>query len=264
MEKIKVVVHGASGRVGQEVVKAVSQEPGMQLVGAVDIKASAPELALPEGGGKVPFSTDFKSILTTCKPDVVVDFTIAKACMPAVRIAAGMGVSMVIGTTGLSADELAEIEQLAKTKKTGIVVASNFALGAVLMIHLSKIAGKFFDHAEIIELHHDKKLDAPSGTAKSTAQAMIKTRGKDFSSPSVQGAASASRGESSGGINIHAVRLPGLMAHQEVIFGGAGQTLTIRHDTINRECYIPGVLMAVKEVIKRKTYIYGLDNLLGL
>jgi 4-hydroxy-tetrahydrodipicolinate reductase len=264
MEKIKVVVHGAAGRVGQEVVKAVSQEPGMQLVGAVDVKASAPELVLPEGAGKVPYSTDFKAILTACKPDVVVDFTVAKASMPAVRIAADMGVSLVIGTTGFSAGELAEMEKLAKSKKIGIVIASNFALGAVLMMHLSKIAGKFMDHAEIIELHHDKKLDAPSGTAKSTAQAMVEARGKAFLPPSAQGAASASRGEETGGINIHAVRLPGLMAHQEVIFGSAGQTLTIRHDTINRECYMPGVLMAVKEIVKRKSYIYGLDKLLGL
>jgi 4-hydroxy-tetrahydrodipicolinate reductase len=264
MDKINVVVHGASGRVGQEMIKAISQEPGLKVVGAVDLKVPGPELVLPEGAGRVPFSADLKAIIATCKPDVMVDFTIAKASMPAVRTAADMGVNMVIGTTGFSADELAEMEKLSKTKKIGIVIAPNFALGAVVMIHLAKIAGKFFDHAEIIELHHDKKLDAPSGTAKSTAQAMVKARGKDFLAPSVQGAASLSRGESSGGINIHAVRLPGLMAHQEVIFGGAGQTLSIRHDTINRECYAPGVIQAIKEVVKRKTFIYGLDNLLGL
>jgi 4-hydroxy-tetrahydrodipicolinate reductase len=264
MEKIKVVVHGASGRVGQEVVKAVSQEPGMQMVGAVDLKASAPELVLPEGAGKVPFSTDFKAIITTCRPDVVVDFTVAKAAMPAVRVAAGQGVNMVIGTTGFSADELGEIERLARSKNIGIVVAPNFALGAVLMIHLAKIAGKFFDHAEIIELHHDRKLDAPSGTAASTARAMAEAKGKAFLPPAAPGAASVSRGETSGGINIHSVRLPGLMAHQEVIFGGAGQTLSIRHDTINRECYTPGVILAIKEVAKRQGFIYGLDNLLGL
>jgi 4-hydroxy-tetrahydrodipicolinate reductase len=264
MEKIKVVVHGASGRVGQEVVRAVSQEPGMQVVGAVDVKVSSTELVLPEGAGKVPFSADFKAILTSTRPDVVVDFTVAKASMPAVRIAAGQGVSMVIGTTGFSADELAEMEKLAKAKKIGIITASNFALGAVIMIHLAKIAGKFFDHAEIIELHHDRKADAPSGTALSTARAMAEAKGKAFSPPAVQGAASVSRGENSGGINLHAVRLPGLMAHQEVIFGAAGQTLTICHDTINRECYMPGVILAIKEVIKSKTYIYGLDKLLGL
>jgi 4-hydroxy-tetrahydrodipicolinate reductase len=263
MEKIKVVVHGAAGRVGQEVVKAVGQEPEMKLVGAVDIKAPVPELLLPDGG-KVRFSTDLKTMLAQAKPDVVVDFTIAKASMPAVRTTAEQGVNLVIGTTGFAADELAEMEKLAKAKKIGIIVAPNFALGAVVMMHLAKIAGKFFDHAEIIELHHDKKLDAPSGTAKSTAQAMAEAKGKPFAPPSAQGAASVSRGESSGGINIHAVRLPGLMAHQEVIFGAAGQTLTIRHDTINRECYMPGVILAIKEAVKRQGFVYGLDKLLGL
>jgi len=263
MEKIKVVVHGAAGRVGQEVVKAVSAETDMQIVGAVDVKASSTELALPDSG-KIPYSKDFKAMLSSVKPDVVVDFSIAKASMPAVRIAAEMGVSLVIGTTGFSADELTEMEKLAKAKKIGIIIASNFALGAVLMIHLAKIAGKFMDHAEIIEMHHDKKLDAPSGTAKSTAQAMVAARGKNFMPPSALGEASPSRGVNSGEISIHAVRLPGLMAHQEVIFGAAGQTLTIRHDTINRECYMPGVLLAIKEAAKRKGYTYGLDKLLGL
>jgi 4-hydroxy-tetrahydrodipicolinate reductase len=263
MEKIKVVVHGAAGRVGQEVIKAVSAESDMRLIGAVDVKAPSAELVLPDGG-KIPYSKDFEAMLASTKPDVVVDFSIAKASMPAVRASAEMGVSLVIGTTGFSTDELAEMEKLAKAKKIGIIVASNFALGAVLMIHLSKIAGKFMDHAEIIELHHDKKMDAPSGTAKSTAQAMVTARGKNFLPPSAQGEDSPSRGINSGGISVHAVRLPGLMAHQEVIFGAAGQTLTIRHDTINRECYMPGVLLAVKEAAKRKGYVNGLDKLLGL
>ncbi len=264
MENIKVVVHGASGRVGQEVVKAVCQEPGMQIVGAVDLKVSGDSLVLPDGSGKVPFSADLKSILDACQPDVVVDFTIAKASVPAIRSTTKKGVNMVIGTTGFTADDLGEIEQLARSNKIGIVVAPNFALGAVLMIHLAKIAGKFFDHAEIIELHHDKKLDAPSGTAKTTAQAMTEARGRPFLPPAVKGEDSMSRGKSIGDINVHSVRLPGLMAHQEVIFGGAGQILSIRHDTINRECYTPGVILAVKEVMKRKGFIYGLDNLLGL
>jgi 4-hydroxy-tetrahydrodipicolinate reductase len=264
MEKLKVVVHGASGHVGQEVVKGVCQELDMQLVGAVDVKAPGDTLALPDGSGKVPFSTDIKSILAAARPDVVVDFSIAKASLPAARVIAGKGVNMVIGTTGFSPAELAELESLAKANKVGIVVAPNFALGAVVMIHLAKIAGKFFDHAEIIELHHDRKLDAPSGTAKATAQAMAKVRGKPFLPPAVPGEESPSRGSNISGVNLHSVRLPGLMAHQEVIFGSAGQTLTIRHDTINRECYVPGVLLAIREIVKRKEYIYGLDTLLGL
>jgi 4-hydroxy-tetrahydrodipicolinate reductase len=263
MERIKVVVHGAAGRVGQEVVKAVCQEPQMQVVGAVDLKVSGDFLPLPDSSLKVLFSTDFGYILNNCRPDVVVDFTVAKASMPAVRIAAEHGVNMVIGTTGFTADDFAEMERLASSGKIGIVAAPNFALGAVLMIHLAKIAGKFLDHAEILELHHDRKLDAPSGTSLTTARAMAEARGKPFLPPAA-GEPTSSRGQSVEGINIHSVRLPGLMAHQEVIFGAPGQTLSIRHDTINRECYMPGVILAIKAVVKQKGFIYGLDKLLGL
>jgi 4-hydroxy-tetrahydrodipicolinate reductase len=262
MSQIKVVVHGAAGRVGQEVVKAVCQDPATALVGAVDVKVTGDSLALPDGS-KVPFSTVFKDIIKSCEPDVVVDFSIAKASMPAVRIAAKSGVNMVIGTTGFSAAELEEMQKLAEANEIGIVAAPNFALGAVLMMHLAKIAGKFLDHAEIIELHHDKKLDAPSGTSLLTAKAMAAARGKPFLPPSA-GEHTASRGQDESGIEIHSIRMPGLMAHQEIIFGAAGQTLSIRHDTINRECYMPGVMLAVKAVVKQKGFIYGLDKLLGL
>ena len=232
MEQIKVVVYGASGRMGQEVVKAVCQEPEMQLVGAVDLQVSEDYLPLPDGSGKVPFSASLESILRSYQPDVVVDFTIAKATMPAVRTAAEHGVNMVIGTTGLTADDVSEIERLAVAHKIGVVVAPNFALGAVLMVHLAKIAAKFLDHAEIIELHHDRKVDAPSGTSQTTARAMSEARGKPFLPPAVAGEAAASRGQSVEGVTIHSVRLPGLMAHQEVILGGDGQTLRIRHDRL--------------------------------
>ena len=262
MGTIKVVAHGASGRVGQEVVRAVSQEPDMKLVGAVDLKASADSLVLPDGT-KVPFSANLEAMIDSVRPDVMVDFTNAKASMPAVRTAAARGVNLVIGSTGFSAAELDEMKKLAEANEIGIVAAPNFALGAVLMMHLAKIAGKFLDHAEIIELHHDKKLDAPSGTSLLTAKAMAEARGKPFLPPSV-GEHTDSRGQDISGISIHSVRMPGLMAHQEVIFGAAGQTLSIRHDTINRECYMPGVMLAVKAVVKQKGFIYGLDKLLGL
>ena len=264
MEPVKVVVYGASGRVGQEVVKAVCHEPEMQMVGAVDLKVSEDYLTLPDGSGTVPFSANLDSILSSCQPDVVVDFTIAKATMPAMRTAAEHGVNMVIGTTGLTADDIGEIERLAVARKIGVVVAPNFALGAVLMMHLARIAAKFLDYAEIIELHHERKVDAPSGTAIFTARAMADARGKPFLQPSGQGEAQVSRGQQVEGVAIHSVRLPGLMAHQEVILGGQGQTLSIRHDTISRECYMPGVILAIKEVVKRQGLIYGLDNLLGL
>jgi len=163
----------------------------------------------------------------------------------------------------ITAADFDEMKQLAEAGEIGIVAAPNFALGAVLMMHLAKIAGKFLDHAEIIELHHDRKLDAPSGTALLTARAMAEARGKPFLPPAA-GEPTPSRGQAVEGISLHSVRLPGLMAHQEVIFGAAGQTLSIRHDTINRECYMPGVMLAVRAVVERKGFIYGLDKLLGL
>jgi 4-hydroxy-tetrahydrodipicolinate reductase len=265
MEQIRVLVHGAAGRVGQEVVKAVCQEPEMVLVGGVDIKAAG-ALTKPDGT-TVPFGGNVAEMIESCEPDVMVDFTTAKASMLAIRVAAKNNVNMIIGTTGFTTPELDEMRKLAEANEIGIIAAPNFALGAILMMHLAKIASKFMDHAEIIELHHDKKLDAPSGTSSLTAKAMAEARGKAFLSPAVQDnkfVPPTSRGQGVEGIKIHSVRLPGLMAHQEVIFGAAGQTLSIRHDTINRECYMPGVILAIKAVVKQKGFIYGLDKLLGL
>ena len=264
MELIKVVVYGASGRVGQEVVSAVCREPETVLVGAVDIKVPADSLPLPDGSGSVPFSTDLEAVLKSCLPDVVVDFTAGGATMPAVRLCAQQGVNIVIGATGHTADDVKEMENLAKTKHIGVMLAPNFALGAVLMMHLARIAGRYFDHAEIIELHHDRKADAPSGTSRMTARGMIEARGRPFLPPAVAGEDSPSRGQPDDGINIHSVRLPGLMAHQEVIPGGDGQTLRIRHDQISREAFMPGVILAVKEVVRSRSFIYGLDKLLDL
>jgi len=264
MKPIKVVVQGALGRMGREVINALCNEPEMQIVGAVELQAAEDYLNLPDSSGKVPFSSDLGYILTKCHPDVLVDFTIAQATMLAVRIATKQGVNLVVGTTGLTPGDIDEIEQLTRAHRVGAVVAPNFALGAVLMIHLAKLAAKYLDYAEIIELHHHQKVDAPSGTALSTAKAMAQARGKPFYHPSESKRVSGSRGEQVEGITIHSVRLPGLMAHQEVILGTTGQTLSIRHDTINRECYMPGVILAIKEVVKRQGLVYGLDALLGL
>ena len=249
---------------GREVIGAVCQEPDLQLAGAVELQASEDYLALPDGSGTVPFSADLEHILATCQPDVLVDFTRAQATMPAVRTATRLGVNVVIGTTGLTDDDINELEQLATTHQVGVVIASNFALGAIMMMHLAKIAARYFDYAEIMELHHHLKVDAPSGTAISTAKAMAAARGKPFDNPTEPGNALDSRGKQVDGISIHSVRLPGLLAHQEVLLGGPGQTLSIRHDTIGRQCYMPGVVLAIKEVVKRKGLTCGLDTLLGL
>ncbi len=264
MKPLRIVVNGALGRVGREVVKAVCYEPEMQVVGAVELEVAEDSLRLPDNSGAVPFAANLDYILTSCQPDVLVDFTTAQAVMPAVRLATKQGVSLVIGTTGLATDELGEIDRLAVAHRVGAVVAPNFALGAILMIHLAKIAAKYFDCAEIIERHHHQKADSPSGTALTTAKAMVAARGKPFHLSPQQRKTSDSRGKQVEDIAIHSVRLPGLMAHQEVILGGQGQTLSIRHDTINRECYMPGVILAIKEVVKRQGLVHGLDTLLGL
>ena len=264
MKPLKIVVQGVLGKVGREVVNTLCHQPEMQLVGAVELQVAEDYLTLPDSSGKVPFSSDLEYILTRCQPDVLVDFTIAQATMPAVRIATKQGVNLVVGTTGLTADDLDEIDRLTKVHKVGAVVAPTFAFGAVLMIHLAKVAAKYLDYAEIIELHHHQKVDAPSGTALTTARAMAQARGKPFYRPPEQGQPSNSRGEPVEGVTIHSVRLPGLLAHQEVMLGAPGQTLSIRHDMISREGFMPGVILAVKEVVKRQGLIYGLDALLNL
>lgn len=263
MAPIKVVVQGASGRMGQEVVNSLCREPGMQLVGAVDTKTTQDCLALPDGSGTVPFSSNLEDILARCQPDVIIDFSTAGAVMPAVCMAVKQGINLVIGTTGLTTAELDEIDRLAKENSVGVVVAPNFALGAIIMIHLAKIAARYFDYAEIIEQHHHLKIDAPSGTALNTAKAMADARGKPFSQPPPP-KSPQSRGRQVKGIAIHSVRLPGILARQEVLLGGPGQTLSLKHDTVSRECYMPGVMIATREVVKHKGLIYGLDSLLGL
>jgi 4-hydroxy-tetrahydrodipicolinate reductase len=265
MEVISVVVNGALGRMGQEITKAILREPGLEVVGAVEKEVSQQYLALSEAIRLVPFSSDLGSLLKSCDADVVVDFTNAEASIAAARIAIKQKVNMVIGSTGLSEENLAEIEQLCKANGVGVVVAPNFSLGAALLMHLSRFAAKFFDHAEIIEMHHDKKADAPSGTAIATARAMSQTRGESFVYPAVEKEIiSSTRGGQMDGIAIHSLRLPGFMAGQEVIFSGAGETLSLRHNAISRECYLPGVILAIKEVTKRKGLTYGLDALLKL
>jgi len=265
LEPIRVVINGALGRMGQEITKALVCEPGLRPVGAVEKEVTQQYLPLAEASELILLSSDLESLLKSCDADVVVDFTNADAAMAAARVATKQKVSMVIGTTGLSEKNLAEIEQLCQTYKVGVIVAPNFSLGAAILMHLSKFAARFFDHAEIIEMHHDKKADAPSGTAIATAREMVRAHGKPFVNREVtREIVSNTRGGQMDGIAIHSLRLPGFMAGQEVIFSGAGETLSLRHNIINRECFLPGVILAIKEVAKHKGLIFGLDVLLKL
>ncbi|MBN2187233.1 MAG: 4-hydroxy-tetrahydrodipicolinate reductase [Dehalococcoidia bacterium] len=265
MEPIGVVINGALGKMGQEITKALVREPGLKVVGAVEKEVTQQYLPLPKISELVPFSSDLGSLLKRCNPDVVVDFTNAEACLAAARIATKQKVNLVIGTTGLSEEDLAEIEQLCQANEVGAVVAPNFSLAASLLIHLARFAAKFFDHAEIMEMHHDKKIDAPSGTAIATARAMSQTHGKHFiHTKAEREIINNTRGGQMYGIAIHSLRLPGFMAGQEVIFSEAGETLSLRHEAISRECYMSGIILAIKEVAKHKGLVYGLESLVKL
>jgi 4-hydroxy-tetrahydrodipicolinate reductase len=265
MANISVAVHGALGKMGRETISAVSKDAGLNLVGAVDIKAKSDTVPL-DSGSMVPLYKDIDSLLAKSKPDVIVDFSLAAASMEMMRSASPKGVNLVTGTTGFSAADMEEIANLAKDHKVGIIIASNFALGAVVMMQLAKTAAQYFDYAEIIELHHDEKADAPSGTALTTARGMIQARnGKPFNYPvTKKESLSGTRGGQYEGIAIHSVRLPGFVASQEITFGLQGQTLKIRHDTINRECYMPGIILAIKEVMKYRGSVHNLEDLLQL
>jgi 4-hydroxy-tetrahydrodipicolinate reductase len=244
---------------GRQVAAALLAEPGMTPVAYID--------GLAERGALdgIPVFREAGAGLDQARADVVVDFTHAAWTPVIAKAALARGIPLVIGTTGLTADFLQWLEAEAKARGVGVVVAANFAVSAVLMMHFARQAARFFDHAEIIELHHDGKADSPSGTAKATAEGMLAARGRPFTHPAPEvETVPGARGAEVGGVAIHAVRLPGLVAHQEVIFGGLGQLLTIRQDSTGRDSFMPGVILAVREVLARRELVVGLDRLLGL
>jgi 4-hydroxy-tetrahydrodipicolinate reductase len=209
--------------------------------------------------------SDPEEILAAVPADVVIDFTNADWTPIVAMAALKYGVRPVIGTSGLSAGFIADLEYECRTKGVGAFIAPNFAIGAVLMIHLAKTAARFFDYVDITEMHQEKKVDAPSGTAVATAKDLVDARGKAFEhNVPDKLTLPGSRGALYEGVNIHSRRLPGLVAHQEIVFGGQGQTLTIRHDSTGRDSFIPGVLLAVRAVMERKELVVGLENLIGL
>ena len=261
---VTVLVNGACGRMGRAVLKAVQEAEDLQLVGAVDITGGADcgELAGLKANG-VKVETDLQAALTRIKPEVMIDFTRPDVVFDNVTTALKAKVSPVVGTTGLSDEQKAEIKKLAEENDTPAFIAPNFAIGAVLMMVMAKQAAKYMPEVEIIELHHDKKLDAPSGTAVQTAAMIAEVRAQHKQGhPEEKEKITGARGADYEGMHIHSVRLPGYVAHQEVIFGGLGQTLTIRHDSLNRESFMPGVVLAAQKVRSLKGLTVGLDKLL--
>lgn len=260
---IKVAVVGACGKMGREVIKMVNSEPDFRLVCAID------KLNTGENISKgIHIESDLKSALKVHEIDVIVDFTQPSTIFENIKIYMEENIKAVIGTTGLSTLEIEEIQRLSKEKNTGIIIAPNFSIGAVLMMKFAAAASKYFSNAEIIEFHHNQKKDAPSGTSIKTAQMMIENNdnfklGNCPEEEIIQGSRGGEFAESGKGkIQIHSVRMPGFVASQEVIFGSDGQTLKIRHDSINRECYMSGVKFAVNYVYKNNEFVYGLENIL--
>ncbi len=260
----KVLVNGACGRMGQAVVKAVLQDADLTLAAAVDLTErddAGTLVGLPACG--IPVTKDLSAAIEAAKPEVMVDFTRPDVVFQNAVTALEKGVSPVIGTTGLSDEAKKKLAALAEEKKTPAFIAPNFAIGAVLMMLMARQAAKYLPDVEIIELHHDKKLDAPSGTAIQTAEMIREVRADHVQGhPEEKEKLSGARGANIGGIHIHSVRLPGYVAHQEVIFGGLGQTLTIRHDSLDRESFMPGVVLACKKVRGLTGLTVGLDQLL--
>jgi 4-hydroxy-tetrahydrodipicolinate reductase len=260
---IRVLVSG-SGKMGRTIVDAVDREADLTPVGVLDALASPGAWPLPSGG-EIPLLTDATAACAETRPDVVIDFTNAAYTPILTDAALRHGVRPVIGTSGLPQDYVEMLARQCAEQRLGAVIAANFAIGAVLMMHMARLAAPYFDSAEIIEMHHDQKVDAPSGTAIATASGMAEARGKPFARNVPDATPIAgSREASSDGVTIHSVRLPGLVAHQEVLFGGLGQTLSIRHDTTGRESFMPGIVLAVREVMQRSELVIGLDRLIGL
>jgi len=226
MSTINVLVNGAKGKMGSEVVKAIGRENDMAVISQTDLGDNLTEA------------------LNKNHPEVVVEFTQPSVVMSNLRVILGAGVNAVVGTTGITRDDLVEIEKLCEKNKVNCLIAPNFAIGAVLMMKFAKEAAKHMHHAEIIELHHNQKLDKPSGTALKTAQMMKESMGEGAEIP------------------IHSVRLPGFVANQEVMFGGLGQVLTIKHETTSRECFMPGVILSIRKIKQLRGLVYGLENIL--
>lgn len=263
-ERIRVAVLGACGKMGREVVNAVNNAPDTVLVGACDTAFAGRSLSETIGvpGIDITIEPDFRTMLEQSKPDVIVDFA-KPFVMNNIKLAMENGAVPIIGTTGQTQLELDEMEKVARSTGTGVIVAPNFAIGAILMMKFAAEAAKYMPNVEIIELHHDKKADAPSGTAIKTAQMIDDARraaGVEPDKPA--GGDDPARGEERNGIRVHSVRLPGLVAHQEVLFGGTGQLLTMRHDSIDRTSFMPGVLLAVRRAAEIQGLVYGLDKLL--
>lgn len=263
---IKVTIAGARGRMGTEAVQAVQKADGMEIVSILDYKHDGLHLDTTQVNSHevgYPIYTDFEQLVEETSPHVLLDLTTPDVVFNNMHKAIELGVFPVVGTSGLQKEEIEQLSELAKERGIGGIIAPNFSIGAVLLMKFSAYAARFLDNIEIIELHHDQKLDAPSGTAVKTAEMIThvrqeKKQGHPDEEETIQGA----RGADVEGMKIHSVRLPGLLAHQEVLLGGEGELLTLRHDSFNRSSFMSGVILSIREVMNQKELVYGLENII--
>jgi 4-hydroxy-tetrahydrodipicolinate reductase len=271
-QPIPVIVNGATGKMGREIVKAIQGASDMVLFGAIahNPKWEGQDIGEIVGLGplEVPVTRDAEPLLAMLSQEkqqgVIIDVTHPDAVYQNIRSAIAYGVRPVVGTTGLSVEQIQQLSEFADKASTGCILAPNFSIGVVLMQQAAIQASQYFDHVEIIELHHNQKADAPSGTAVQTAQ-LLAEMGKTYNPQQVEETEKipgARGGLASENIRIHSVRLPGFVAHQEVIFGAPGQIYTLRHDATDRTCYMPGVLICVRKILTLKTLVYGLEKIL--
>lgn len=260
----RIIVAGPRGKMGQEALKMIINDQNMQLVACIDRKHAGKSIQDISGLPKVdvPIYTQPKECLKQVDADILLDLTIPEVGYEHTKLALEHNVSPIVGTTGFTPEQIVELSEIAEQQKIGTIIAPNFAVGAILMMKFSQMAAKFFPDVEIIEKHHDQKLDAPSGTAIKTAEMIKENRkSKKQGHPDEYETIKHARGAQIDGIPLHSMRLPGLIAHQEVIFGGEGQTLTIKHDSYDRASFMSGVRLAIEQVLELEELIYGLENL---
>ncbi|WP_017728005.1 4-hydroxy-tetrahydrodipicolinate reductase [Halalkalibacterium ligniniphilum] len=265
METIRVAIAGPRGKMGREAVKMVEEAANFQLMAVVDSKNEGKKVRDIDGlpASDAPIYTSLEECLTAHDVDVLVDLTAPAFGKKHMEIAFAHGVRPVVGTTGFTEADIEELRKTAEEKGIGAIIAPNFAIGAILMMKFAQVAAKYLPDVEIIEMHHDRKLDAPSGTAIKTAQLIREVReAKEQGHPDEREELQGARGANLDGMHIHSVRLPGLVAHQEVLFGGVGQTLKIRHDSIDRTSFMPGVKLSIETVMGIDTLVYGLENII--
>lgn len=241
---IPVLVNGAQGKMGKEIVKMLTQDKEFSVVATTDKQ------------------DDLAAAITSSKAKIVIDFTAASSGFQNASIIINSGAHPVIGTTGFLADQVEELQKRCNKKKLGGIIAPNFSIAAVLMMQFAQKASQFFPHTEIIEMHHNTKEETPSGTAARTAELIAHARKETHPLKKYKEIIPHARGANHHEIPIHSVRLPGLVAHQAVIFGGRGESLTIKHDALHRESFMPGIKLACKKVLELDHLVYGLENLL--